>query len=69
VEAQVSQAYGPPRPVTGLVELAYSAQDTLLMSIFPDAYSFLPYVIWKSDQIQGSLQAARHSSLSLKPFS
>jgi hypothetical protein len=25
------------------------------MSIFPDAYSFLPYVIWKSDQIQDSL--------------
>jgi hypothetical protein len=34
-----------------------SAEDTLLMSIFPDVYSFLPYVtsIWKSDQIQGSL--------------
>jgi hypothetical protein len=32
-----------------------SAQDTLSMSIFPDAYLFLPYVIWKSAQIQGSL--------------
>jgi hypothetical protein len=54
VEALASQAYGPPRPVTGLIELClYSAQDTLLTPIFPDAYSFLPYVIWKFGQIQG----------------
>jgi hypothetical protein len=33
----------------------HSAQDTLLMSIFPHAYSCLLYVIWKSDQIQGSM--------------
>jgi hypothetical protein len=39
----------------GWLNCLHPAQDTLLMSIFPDAYSFFLYVIWKSDQIQGSL--------------
>jgi hypothetical protein len=40
--------------LTGICE-PIAAQDTLLVLIFPDAYSFLSYVIWKSDQIQGSM--------------
>jgi hypothetical protein len=50
VEALVTKAYGLPQPFTGLVELAYT-----LLRILSDANSFLPFVIWKPDQIQGLL--------------